>query len=89
MKNITKIVLLCFVVVSGILLFQAQDFNSYKFNDVDPMLDRPTREAFSHFSSMHDDNQQDVITDASGFDTYDIAIDLAEQHVTSNPLVPI
>lgn len=88
MKNITKIVLLCFVVVSGILLFQAQDFNSYKFNDVDPLLDRPTREAFSHFSSMNDDNGQDVITDATGFDNYDIGIDFAEQHVTSNPLVP-
>jgi hypothetical protein len=88
MKNFVKILLLCFTVTAGVLLFQAQDFVGHKFDDDNPYIDRPTREAYSHYLTMLDNNEMDVVTDALGFDNFDIGIDFAEQHVTSNPLNP-
>jgi hypothetical protein len=88
MKNLSKILFLCFTVTAGVLLFQAQDFVGHKFDDDNPYIDRPTREAYSHYLTMLDNNEMDVVTDALGFDNFDIGIDFAEQHVTSNPLNP-
>lgn len=89
MKNFTKILLLCFTVTAGILLFQAQDFMVREYDENDPYIDRPTREAYSHIHTMQNDGQQDVITDASGFDNFEIGIDFAEQHATQNPNNPL
>lgn len=88
MKNFARILLLCFTVTAGVLLFQAQDFVGHKFDDDNPNIDQPTLESYAHYLTMQDNNDLDVITDASGFDNFDIGIDFAEQHVISNPLNP-
>lgn len=90
MKKFTKILLLCFTVTAGILLFQAQSYNGYNFeDDNNPLIDKPTREAFLHYHAMQNDGEMDVITDAQGFDNYDAGISFAEQHITVNPLNPL
>ncbi len=90
MKNFTKILLLCLIATSGVLLFQAQDYNGYNFeDDNNPLIDKPTREAFLHYHAMQKDGDMDVITDALGYDNFDAGIDFAEQHVSSNPLNPL
>jgi hypothetical protein len=81
--------LLCFIVTAGIALFQAQDFMVREYDENDPNIDRPTSEAYSHIHSMQHDGQQDVITDASGYDNFEIGIDFAEQHATQNPNNPL
>jgi Secretion system C-terminal sorting domain len=85
MKNFFRIFSLCFAVITGILLFQAQDFNSRVFNDNDPYIDQPTREYYSHFRFNPPSNEVDVLTDASGFDNFDAGNDQAEQHLSHNP----
>lgn len=89
MKNFTKILFLCFTIITGILIFQAQDFSGRKYDDNNPYIDQPTLEAYSHISGMHDDGNLDVITDGQGFDNFEIGIDFAEQHATQNPLNPL
>jgi hypothetical protein len=90
MKNFNRILLLAFVVITGALLFQAQDFNGYNFeDDNNPLIDKPTREAFSHFHAMQDDNNFDVITDAQGFDNYDAGTAFAEMYGAVNPVNPL
>ncbi len=90
MKNFTRILLLCFIATAGVLLFQAQDYNRHKFDDNNPNIDQPTMESRMHYHAFQKmDNQTDVITDASGFDNFDIAIDGAEQWVGTNPLNPL
>ncbi|MCC6864813.1 MAG: T9SS type A sorting domain-containing protein [Ignavibacteria bacterium] len=90
MKNYTKILLLLGTITAGVLLFQAQSYNGYNFeDDNNPLIDKPTREAFSHYHAMQDDGQQDVITDATGFDNYDAGISFAEQYGSVNPMNPL
>ncbi|MEO8514749.1 MAG: T9SS type A sorting domain-containing protein [Ignavibacteria bacterium] len=88
MRNFTKILLLCFIATAGVLIFQAQDFNGHKFDDTNPNIDQPTREFYSHFQ-FQSDNDLDIITDASGFDNFNIGLDQAEQQVTQNPNNPL
>lgn len=83
-----KIFFLLAVVGIFTLLFQAQDLPyGHIFQDENPLLDQPTRESYSHFH--YDTGQPDVITDASGFDNFDIGIDYAEQNVVSHPTNPL
>ncbi len=90
MKKFTKILLLCFIATAGVLLFQAQDYMFHNSDDNNPNIDQPTLESKMHYhTSQQMGNQFDVITDASGYDNYDIGIDNAEQHVISNPLNPL
>jgi hypothetical protein len=89
MKNFSKILLLCFIVTAGIALFQAQDFTVHTFDDNNPLIDQPTMEARNHPEAFHHDGQNDVITDALGYDNFEIGIDFAEQHATQNPLNPL
>lgn len=90
MKNFTKILLLCSVIAGGILLFQAQDFNGYNFEgDNDPNIDKPTRESYTHFKGHHHTGGEDVITDETGFDNFDLGIDNCETNVVSNPVNPL
>jgi Secretion system C-terminal sorting domain len=91
MKNFNRILLLGFVVIAGIVLFQAQDFHSYNFeDDNNPLIDKPTREAYSHFHAFQPGGEEDaIITDALGFDNHNIGIDFAEQQIVTNPLNPL
>lgn len=91
MKNFTKILLLCFIVICGILLFQAQDYNGYNFeDDNNPNIDKPTRESHTHFrGNHHHTGEQDVITDDQGFDNFDMGIDNCETNVVSHPNNPL
>lgn len=89
MKNITKIVLLCFFVTAGVLLFQAQDFIGRNYDDNNPNIDQPTWEYMNHPRALEQDGNLDVITDVDGFDNHNIGIDYAEQHVSTNPLNPL
>ena len=89
MNKLFKIFLTVFTALTGIFLFQAQDYNGYDFRyDNDPLKDLPTREAYLHYLSQVDDGPE-VITDALGFDNFDIGIDFAEQHVSSHPTLPL
>ncbi len=88
MKNISKFLFLVLAIASGILLFQAQDFNGPRFDDNNPNIDQPTREFYSHYHALQDDGILDVVTDAQGFDNFDAGVDGAEQHLSSNPLNP-
>lgn len=86
MKNFFRIFSLCFAVITGFLLFQAQDFNGHKFNDNDPYIDQPTREYYSQLKFNPPSAEQDAaITDAAGFDNFDLGYDQNEQHLSHNP----
>jgi hypothetical protein len=90
MKNFFRILFLCFFSAAGIMLFQAQDYNGYKFeDDNNPLRDKPTREAFLHYHAMQNDGNDAIITDGLGFDNFDIGVDFAEQHASSNPINPL
>lgn len=84
-----KILFLIIFASAGIFLFQAQDFNGHKFNDNNPLIDQPTQEALSHWDAFRHDGELDVITDAQGFDNYEIGLDFAEQVVVTNPNNPL
>ena len=90
MKNFSKILLLIVVITSGILLFQAQSYNGYNFeDDNNPLVDKPTREAFLHYHAMQHDGEMDVVTDALGYDNYDAGVSFAEQNGSINPTNPL
>lgn len=80
MKNFAKIFLLCFIVAAGIFLFQAQavDNNGNDLTDRNPVLDP------GHFKVPPPNNTLDVITDASGFDNFDIGANGSEMNLTQN-----
>ncbi|HJY63042.1 MAG TPA: sialidase family protein, partial [Ignavibacteria bacterium] len=84
MKNILKFTFYGFIAAFGIFLFQAQDFTN-PYDDNNPLIDRPTKEALSHWEAFQDNDNLDVITDAIGFDNFDIGIDFAETHVVTHP----
>ncbi|MCI0448626.1 MAG: T9SS type A sorting domain-containing protein [Chlorobi bacterium] len=84
-SSIFKIFFVTFFTIAGILLFQAQD---YPFNDNDPSIEQPTREAFSHFRLNSNPNEQDIIT-IGDFDNFDAGIDNYEQYGSSNPTNPL
>lgn len=88
MKNILKISLVGLFIVSGILVFQAQNFQN-PYDDNNPLIDKPTREALSHWEAFQHDGDLDVITDANGYDNFEIGIDFCETNVVSNPLAPL
>jgi hypothetical protein len=88
MKNFTKVLVLCFAVISGIMLFQAQDFNGHRFDDKNPLIDQPTREFYSHFEALNPQETDAIVTDAFGFDNQTIGQQV-EQHLTSNPNNPL
>jgi hypothetical protein len=90
MKNFTKVLLLSFTAVCGMLLFQAQDNNGYNFEyDNDPNIDKPTRESHTHFSAHQHSGEYDIITDAAGFDNFDMGVDNCETNVVSHPNNPL
>ncbi|RPI15216.1 MAG: T9SS C-terminal target domain-containing protein [Ignavibacteriae bacterium] len=75
------ILLLAFVLIS-----QGQ-IPGHVFNDDDPLIEQPTREALSHFYGPTQESP-DVIT-VNDYDNFDAGTDFWENHVSTNPLNPL
>ncbi len=92
-KGITGLIVLIILTIAGTELFQGQraamlvNEKMFNYDENDPYIDRPTREALSHVVDKTDDDL-DIITDANGFDNFEIGIDFAEQMLVSNPRNP-
>lgn len=95
MKNFLKFLkrgsgglfILAILTAAGAEIFQGQSTDwRFNYDENDPLIDRPTREALSHV--VQSDNL-DIITDAEGFDNFEIGTDFAEQMVVSNPRNPL
>jgi hypothetical protein len=72
----------------GLEMFQGQNSSSrFDYDESDPLIDRPTKESMLHMVKGSDNS--DIITDASGFDNFEIGIDNAEQMLVSNPTNPL
>lgn len=84
MKNFSKILLLAFVVVVGIMLFQAQDYNSYVDN---PNLDQPPPRLYTNGIVPPTQTPMAVIT-INGYDNWDLGVDLQEPHMSVSPRNP-
>ncbi|MBK8983113.1 MAG: exo-alpha-sialidase [Ignavibacteria bacterium] len=67
--------------------FQKHTEKFYDYDETDPYIDRPTNEARMHLTEG--DDVLDVITDANGFDNFEIGVDFAEQMLVSNPRNPL
>jgi Secretion system C-terminal sorting domain len=88
MKKYTRFSFLALILIGGVLLFEAQDFTSQLSDNNDKIYDKPTVESFSHFVAPGGP-QRDVITDATGFDNFDIGNDQDEMDATTNPNNPL
>jgi len=85
MKNITRSALLVLIVCSGIFFFQGQ--NSFLGWDDDPNLDRiPYEYIYNNMNKAPVSPQPFVVTSSDYYDNIDIAIELAEGHISMNPL---
>lgn len=93
-KSIPAFIMLIIFAFIGMEIFQGQktpnqiNENIFNYDENDPYIDRPTREALSHVTEKSDDDL-DIITDANGFDNFEIGVDFAEQMLVSNPLNPL
>jgi len=87
-SGFTGLAIVIIFTIVGIEVFQGQA-TSYVFDydESDPLIDRPTREAMSHY--VRGDDKSDIITDSTGFDNFEIGIDFAEQMLVSNPRDPL
>lgn len=81
MKNYLRFASLCLLIAAGIFIFQAQDINNY---EDDPRFDR-IPENFRSLQRPYISPAPFVITDAQGFDNFDVGIHNAEQWITQNP----
>lgn len=84
MKNFSKILLLCFIVASGIMLFQAQDYNGYVDN---PNLDQPPPRYYQNGVVPTQGSPLAVVT-VNGYDNWDLGVDLQEPHMSVSPINP-
>jgi hypothetical protein len=90
MKKLLKSFVVSLILAGGFIAFQAQDFSGYNFDDNNPNIDQPTREYYSHYGAIHSNGLEgDVVTDASGFDNYNIGIDNAETNVVTSQQNPL
>lgn len=80
--------------IVGLEVFQGQkspmviNNKMFDYDESDPYIDRPTREALMHVVESTDEDL-DIITDADGFDNFEIGVDFAEQMLVSNPRNPL
>jgi hypothetical protein len=74
------------LLVSCVFIFQAQIYDR-PFNDDDPSIEQPTREAMTHFNPNN--NQQPMVVTVNDYDNFDIGIDNYEQYGSSNPNNPL
>lgn len=87
-SGITGFIILVLFALLGTQIFQGSGINYFmNYDESDPNIDRPTRESLTHF--VQGDGTSDIITDAIGFDNFEIGIDNAEQMLVSNPRNPL
>ncbi len=87
-SGITGFVILVLFALLGTQIFQGSGLNYFmNYDESDPNIDRPTRESLTHY--VQGDGTSDIITDAIGFDNFEIGIDNAEQMLVSNPRNPL
>src|SRR5690349_5578020 len=84
MKNFSKILLLCFIVAAGVMLFQAQDYNGYVDN---PNLDQPPPRYYQNGVVPTQGAPMAVVT-VNGYDNWDLGVDLQEPHMSVSPVNP-
>jgi hypothetical protein len=70
-------------------IFQGNIPKGHVFHDDDPLLDQPTREAYEHFVPPNQQSLPTVVTNAQGFDNFDVSVDFCEMQVSSNPQNPL
>ncbi len=70
-------------------VFQGNLPSGHVFDDDNPLIDQPTREVYSHFTAPGQQSQPMTVTDAIGFDNFNISLDYCEQHASSNPQNPL
>ncbi|MBX7042006.1 MAG: hypothetical protein K1X85_03795 [Ignavibacteria bacterium] len=93
-SSISGFAVLLILAFVGFEIFQGQKaplpYNEAMFNydESDPYIDRPTREALTHVVETTDDDL-DIITDANGFDNFEMGVDYAQQMLVSNPRNPL
>lgn len=88
MKNITRSALLVLIVCSGVFFFQGQ--NSLIGWDDDPNSDRIPYEMFvRNMNKPPVTSQPNVFTSTDYYDNFDVAIELAEGHLSMNPANPL
>ena len=94
-RGVTSLLIFLLFATVGFEIFQGQkpievpiNEKMFDYDESDPLIDRPTREAFSHVIEKTDDDL-DIITDANGFDNFEIGVDFAEQMLVSNPRNPL
>ncbi len=80
--------LILFISLAGVILFQAQNFKPLT-GDNDYRFDQPTYQYLTTFHQPKQLNQSDVVTDATGYDNFDISVDFCEQSMVTNPLNPL
>ncbi len=87
-SGFTGFIIAILLTVIGMEVFQGQETsNMFNYDESDPYIDRPTREAFTHFVKGGDNSV--IITDSSGFDNFQIGADFAEQMLVANPRNPL
>ncbi|HMQ67425.1 MAG TPA: T9SS type A sorting domain-containing protein [Ignavibacteria bacterium] len=85
--GVTGFLILLIMSAVGTQIFQGQgEDNRFNYDESDPLIDRPTREAYQHVINKSDN--LDIITDAEGYDNFQIGVDFAEQMLVSNPRNP-
>lgn len=86
--SITGFLLLILLSVVGTEIFQGQgQENRFNYDESDPLIDRPTKESIEHM--VEGNGELDIITDAEGYDNFQIGTDNAEQMLVSNPRNPM
>ncbi len=88
MKKYTRTASILLFVITGMLLFQAQ--NSWVGWDDDPNLDRIPYEYFlRNYNKPQVEPQPFVFTNSDYYDNFDVAVELAEGHISMNPANPL
>lgn len=88
MKNIYRTALVMLLISAGLFIFQGS--NSWVGWDDDPNLDRIPYEYFLRNQNKPlTEAQPMVLTSADYFDNFDVAIELAEGHISMNPVNPL
>lgn len=88
MKNIYRTALVMLLISAGLFIFQGS--NSWVGWDDDPNLDRIPYEYY--LRNMNKPLQEPVpfvLTTTDGYDNFNVAIDLAEGHISINPTNPL
>jgi len=84
----TALIILVALAFVGSEIFQGQTTSAiFNYDENDPLIDRPTREALLHVQKGSDNSS--IITDTAGYDNFEIGINFAEQMLVSNPRNPL